>query len=224
VFGDNDGLSARVAVCLDADLLLMLTNVDGLYTASPALDPAATRVRVLSTVDDQAVAMAAGLSNGGTGGMASKLEAARLAVAEGTTVVIASGAEPGVIERILAGEDVGTLIPAAEQRGARWRHIAISARAQGGLVVNAGALKALGAHKASLLPIGVTAVEGTFEKGDVVEIRDGSGRVHGRGLVNYDSEACRKLAGHRSDDIDRLLGYRSYDALITRDNLVLGAL
>jgi glutamate 5-kinase len=156
--------------------------------------------------------------------MASKLEAARLAVAEGTTVVIASGAEPAVIERILAGDDVGTLIPAAEKRGARWRHIAISARAQGGLVVNAGALKALGAHKASLLPIGVTAVEGTFEKGDVVEIRDGSGRVLGRGLVNYDSEACRKLAGHRSDDIDRLLGYRSYDALITRDNLVLGAL
>jgi glutamate 5-kinase len=224
VFGDNDGLSARVAVCLDADLLLLLTNVDGLYTASPTLDPAATRVRVLAAIDDEALAMAAGLSNGGTGGMASKLEAARLAVAEGTTVVIASGSEPAVIERILAGEDLGTLIPAAEKRRARWRHIAISARAQGGLVVNAGALEALGEKKASLLPIGVTAVEGRFEKGDVVEIRDGSGRVHGRGLVNYDAEACRKLAGHRSDEIDRLLGYRSYDALITRDNLVLGAL
>jgi glutamate 5-kinase len=224
VFGDNDGLSARVAVCLDADLLVMLTNVDGLYTASPAVDPAATRIRELRAVDDEALARAAGLSSGGTGGMTSKLEAARLAVAEGTTVVIASGIEPGALERVLSGADAGTLIPATEKRRARWRHIAISARAQGALVVNAGAWKALGERKASLLPIGVTAVEGQFEKGDVVEIRDGSGRVLGRGLVNYDAEACRKLVGRRSDDIDVLLGYRSYDALITRDNLVLGAL
>jgi glutamate 5-kinase len=223
VFGDNDGLSARVAVCVDADLLVMLTDVDGLYTASPAVDPTATRIRELAAVDDEALGRAAGLSAGGTGGMASKLEAARLAVAEGTSVVIASGVEPGALERILSGADVGTLIAAAEKRRARWRHIAISARAQGALVVNAGALQALAARKASLLPIGVTAVEGHFEKGDVVEIRDGSGRVHGRGLVNYDAEACRKLAGRRSDDIDVLLGYRSYDALITRDNLVLGA-
>jgi glutamate 5-kinase len=223
VFGDNDGLSARVAVCVDADLLVLLTNVDGLYTASPVLDPSATRIGELPAIDDEALSRTAGLSSGGTGGMASKLEAARIAVAEGTTVVIANGGEPGVLERVLAGADVGTLIPAAEKRRARWRHIAISARAQGALVVNAGALKALGERKASLLAIGVTGVEGRFEKGDVVEIRDGSGRVHGRGLVNYDSDACRKLAGHRSDEIDTLLGYRSYDALITRDNLVLGA-
>jgi glutamate 5-kinase len=224
VFGDNDGLSARVAVCVDADLLVLLTNVEGLYTASPAVDPTATRIRELTAIDDEALARAAGLSTGGTGGMASKLEAARLATAEGTSVVIAGGLEPGVLERLLAGEDLGTLIAAAGKRRARWRHIAISARAQGALVVNAGALAALGDRKASLLPIGVTAVEGAFEKGDVVEIRDGSGRVHGRGLVNYDADACRKVAGRRSDDIDGLLGYRGYDALITRDNLVLGAL
>ena len=90
-------------------------------------------------------------------------------------------------------------------------------------MVNDGALRALGAEKASLLPIGVVAVEGTFEKGDVVEIRDGSGRVHGRGLVNYGAEACRKLAGRHSDDIDSILGWRGYDALVTRDNLVMGA-
>lgn len=223
-FGDNDGLSAQVAVCLDADLLLLLTNVDGVFTASPAVDPTATRIRELSVVDDEALARTAGFSSGGTGGMASKLEAARLAVAEGTSVVVANGATDGVIDRVLAGEDLGTLIPAAEKRRARWRHIAISARAQGALVVNSGALKALGERKASLLPIGVVAVDGSFEKGDVVEIRDGSGRVHGRGLVNYDADACRRLAGHRSDEIDVLLGYRSYDALITRDNLVMGAL
>jgi glutamate 5-kinase len=223
-FGDNDGLSARVAVAIDADLLVLLTNVDGVYSANPALDPAATRIPELDAIDDEALSRSAGLSDGGTGGMASKLEAARLAVAEGTSAVIASGSEPEVLTRILAGEDLGTLIAAAEKRRARWRHIAISARSQGALVVNAGALKALGERKASLLPIGVVGVEGTFDKGDVVEIRDGSGRVHGRGLVNYDAEACRKLAGHRSDDIDALLGFRSYDALITRDNLVMGAL
>jgi glutamate 5-kinase len=223
VFGDNDGLSAQVAVSLDADLLILLTNVDGVFTASPTVDPNATRIRELPAVDDEALARAAGFSNGGTGGMASKLEAARLAVAEGTTVVVANGATEKILDRILAGEDVGTLIPAASSRRARWRHIAISARAQGALVVNTGALKALDERKASLLPIGVVAVEGTFEQGDVVEIRDGSGRVHGRGLVNYDAAACRRLAGHRSDEIDALLGYRSYDALITRDNLVMGA-
>jgi glutamate 5-kinase len=222
VFGDNDGLSAQVAVSLDADLLILLTNVDGVFTASPAIDPTATRIRELPAVDDEALARAAGFSSGGTGGMASKLEAARLAVAEGTTVVVANGGTEKIIDRILDGEDVGTLIPAAERRRARWRHIAISARAQGALVVNTGALKALGERKASLLPIGVVGVEGTFEQGDVVEIRDGSGRVHGRGLVNYDADACRRLAGHRSDEIDVLLGHRSYDALITRDNLVLG--
>jgi glutamate 5-kinase len=223
-FGDNDGLSARVAVVLDADALILLTNVDGVYTANPSLDPTATRLPELPLVDDEAIGRAAGTSPGGTGGMLSKLEAARLATAEGTTVVIANGGEPGVVERILAGEDVGTLVPAAARRRRRWRHIAISGRKRGAIIVNDGALKALAERKASLLPVGVLGVEGEFEQGDLVEIRDGSGRVHGRGLVNYDADACRRLAGRRSDDIDAILGYRTYDALITRDNLVMGGL
>jgi glutamate 5-kinase len=222
-FGDNDGLSARVAVSLDADLLVLLTNVGGLYTANPKHDPSATRVPELAGVDDAALALAAGSSSGGTGGMASKLGAARLAAAEGTAVLIAGGAEPRVLERALAGEDIGTLITTAERRPARIRHIAVGARHRGALVVNEGALAALVARKASLLPIGVLGVEGSFDKGDVVEIRDGSGRVHGRGLVNYSAEACRKLAGRQSDEIDAVLGWRGYDALITRDNLVMGA-
>ncbi len=222
VFGDNDGLSARVAVCLDADVLVMLTNVNGLYTLNPAVDPNATRVAELSVVDDESLARAGGGSSGGTGGMTSKLEAARLATTEGTTVVIANGAEVNVVERILAGEDIGTLIPSAGQRPARMRHIAVSGRHQGALIVNDGALRALTEQKASLLPIGVVGVDGNFDQGDVVEIRDGSGRVHGRGLANYDADACRKLAGRHSDDIDAILGSRGYDALITRDNLVMG--
>jgi glutamate 5-kinase len=223
VFGDNDGLSARVSVVVDADALILLTNVDGLFTANPAQDPTATRIRELPLVDEAALGRAEGGSAGGLGGMASKLEAARLASAEGATVVIANGGEPDVIERILAGEDLGTVIPAAERRGQRWRRIAIAGRQRGALIVNDGALKALGERKASLLPVGVVRVEGDFEQGEVVEIRDGSGRVHGRGLVNYDADACRRLAGKHSDDIDALLGYRTYDALVTRDNLVMGA-
>ncbi|HEX3695685.1 MAG TPA: glutamate 5-kinase [Polyangia bacterium] len=222
-FGDNDGLSARVAVSLDADLLVLLTNVAGLYTANPKHDPTATRIAELDAVDDATLARADGGSSGGTGGMASKLAAARLATGEGTTVLIAGGAEPRVLERALEGEDIGTLIAVGERRPARIRHIAVSARHRGALVVNDGALRALGGEKASLLPIGVVSVEGAFDKGDVVEIRDGSGRVHGRGLVNYGAEACRKLAGHHSDEIDSILGWCGYDAVITRDNLVMGA-
>jgi len=222
-FGDNDGLSARVAVSLDADLLVLLTNVGGLYTANPRTDASATRIAELAGVDDVARARADGSSAGGTGGMASKLEAAQLASAEGTAVLIAGGAETRVVERAIAGEDVGTLITDGSRRPARIRHIAVGARQRGALVVNDGALRALMGEKASLLPIGVVGVEGTFDKGDVVEIRDGSGRVHGRGLVNYPADACRKLAGRHSEDIDAVLGWRGYDALITRDNLVMGA-
>jgi glutamate 5-kinase len=222
-FGDNDGLSARVAVALDADVLVMLTNVGGLFTANPRHDPSATRIAEVPGVDDATLARASGSSDGGLGGMASKLAAARLASSEGTAVVIAGGGEPRVIERALDGEDVGTLVTVSSRRPARVRRIAVAARQRGALVVNEGALRALAGEKASLLPIGVVAVEGSFEQGDVVEIRDGSGRVHGRGLVNYAADACRKLAGRHSDDIDAILGWRGYDAVITRDNLVMGA-
>lgn len=223
VFGDNDGLSALVATALDADLLIMLTDVAGLYDKNPKTHTDAVRIAELTDVDEQALASAAGVSAGGTGGMASKLEAARVATNEGTTAIIASGSEPRVVERLLAGEDLGTLIRPREQRAARWRHIAVSGRRRGAVVINDGAVRALIASKASLLPIGVQAVEGDFAKGDVVEIRDGSGRVRGRGVVNYDAEACRALMGRHSDDIGKVLGYRSYDAIITRDNLVMGA-
>jgi glutamate 5-kinase len=224
VFGDNDGLSALVAVALDADLLVLLTNVDGFFTASPSVDPAAQRVSELADIDEATMARAMGSSAGGLGGMASKLEAARLCIAEGTAAVIANGKVPGILDRVLAGEDVGTFVRTPERRGRRLRHIAVFGRKQGALVVNEGALRALLERKASLLPVGVVGVEGDFSKGDVVEIRDGSGRVHGRGLCNYDAEACRKLVGRHSDEIDLLLGYRGYDALVTRDNLVMGSL
>lgn len=220
-FGDNDGLSARVAVSIDADVLLMLTNVDGLHTANPHTNEEATRIRELVGIGDDVLGAADGESTGGTGGMVSKLEAARLATESGVTVVIASGAEAHAVRRCLDGEDLGTLILPPGRRSARRRSIAVAPRA-GALVVNDGAIEALVRRKASLLPIGVLEVEGDFAKGDVVEIRDGSGRVHGRGLVNYDAGACRAVAGRHSADIYEVLGWQGYDALITRDNLTLG--
>jgi glutamate 5-kinase len=220
-FGDNDGLSARVAIALDADLLVLLTNVDGLCTADPATDPRAERIRWLD-VDDARSPQTVGTARGGTGGMTSKLAAAREAAGAGVVTLIASGDEPNVVGRALGGEDIGTVVAPRARRPSRRRHIAVRAPQQGALIVNDGAIAALTGNKASLLPIGVLGVEGSFARGDVVEVRDGSGRVHGRGLVNYDADSCRILAGHHSSEIDRLLGFRGYDALITRDNLVLG--
>ncbi|MCX4242112.1 glutamate 5-kinase [Paraliomyxa miuraensis] len=221
-FGDNDGLSARVAVAVDADLLVLMTNVDGLYTANPSHDDGATRIPELTGVASELRALTQGRSSGGTGGMSSKLEAARLATEAGLPVLILDGTQPGALTRALRGEDLGTILWSPAPRPARRRHIAIGRAHQGALVVNAGALAALSERKASLLPIGVLRIEGEFLRGDVVEIRDGSGRVHGRGVVNYDADACRALAGRHSSEIDRVLGFRGYDALVTRDNLVLG--
>ncbi|MFO7562186.1 MAG: glutamate 5-kinase [Enhygromyxa sp.] len=220
VFGDNDGLSARVAAAIDADLLLLLTDVDGLYTANPRTDPGARRIPVLEEVDEAALARAVGGSAGGTGGMRSKLEAARLACEAGVDVLIVDGHADRLIERALAGEDIGTLVPSPERRRGRRRRVAF-ARSEGALILNEGAIAALTERKASLLPIGVIGVEGSFGVGSVVELRDQSGLVRGRGLVNYDSEACRKLAGRHSNEIDALLGFRGYDALLTRDNLIV---
>ncbi len=223
-FGDNDGLSARVAVALDADLLILLTDVDGLYTANPRDDPDARRIAELGDIDDATLARARGNSTGGTGGMLSKLEAARFASRSGVTVLITRGDHPEVIARALAGADLGTLVTPQLRKSQHRRQIAAWAPTRGALVVNDGAISALRQRKASLLPIGVIAVDGNFARGDVVELRDGSGRVHGRGLVNYAAEDCVRLVGRHSDDIAAVLGWRGYDAVITRDNLVLSDL
>jgi glutamate 5-kinase len=223
VFGDNDGLSAKIAAGLDAELLILLSDVDGVYTANPKLDPEATRLGELEASDFAKLDLE-GDSLGGTGGMRSKLQAASVANAAGVDVLIANGTDPDTLARVFRGEDVGTVILAPERPSRRKRRIALGGTSPGALILNAGAVQALTERKASLLPVGVTAVEGHFSRGDVLELRDGSGRVLGRGLVNYDAPACRKVAGKRSEEILDTLGYRGYDALITRDNLVLSEL
>jgi glutamate 5-kinase len=227
VFGDNDGLSARLALAIDADLLVLLTDVDGLYTANPSVDPEARRIADLDAVDEATLAMATGSSSAGTGGMESKLRAAAYAGERGLPVLIARG-DGSNLERALAGDDEGTLIGGglggaggASRRSAHRRAIAVDGVARGGLVLNEGAIAALIERKASLLPIGVVSVDGDFRSGDLVELRDASGRVHGRGLVNYGALECRAIAGRHSSEIDAVLGWRGYDEVITRDNLVM---
>jgi glutamate 5-kinase len=220
-FGDNDGLSALLAVAVDADALVLLTDVDGLHTANPAQDPTAQRIDALEGIDADTRARARGTSSTGTGGMASKLDAAGTATEAGIPTLILSGKVERAVSQALGGAPLGTVVWPRDRKSARRRHIAVGAPHRGALVANPGALEALRVHKASLLPVGVVDVHGDFARGDVVELRDDSGRVHGRGLVNYDAAACRAIAGHHSADIAGILGYRGYDAVITRDNLAL---
>ncbi len=220
-FGDNDRLSARVAVMLSAGTLVLLSDVDGLYSADPRRHPEAQHIARVEAFTPELRAMAGDtLSETGTGGMRSKLEAAEIAVNAGTTVVLARGIDMHPLERILAGARC-TLFPArTTPRRARKRWIAAHLEVRGALVVDPGAVAAL-RRGSSLLPAGVRRIEGNFEKGDAVAIRDPEGRVFAKGLVAYDAEDARRIAGRRTEDIEAVLGWRGRDELVHRDDLVL---
>jgi glutamate 5-kinase len=222
--GDNDNLSALVASLIDAELLVLLTDVDGLYTADPAVNPAARKLDVVEAVTT-AVEGLVWDRTGRTsvGGMATKLEAAQKAAASGIPMVIASGRERGVLTRLLAGEPVGTYFaPRADHLTARKRWIAFAVPPQGRLTVDAGAVRALTQQGRSLLPSGVVEVEGDFAAGEVVAVVSGTeGREVGRGLVNFDAGELRKIRGAKTSEIEARLGYRSADEVIHRDNLVV---
>jgi glutamate 5-kinase len=221
--GDNDNLSALVASLVEADLLVLLTDVDGLYTADPATDPRATRIDTVDAVTDDIIAMAAKRQDGvSVGGMATKLQAAQKAATSGVPMVIANGREPSVLTRILRGESVGTyFVPKADRLGARKRWIAFAVAPQGRLAVDAGAARALTRQGRSLLPSGVVSVEGEFGAGDVVAILDADGREFARGLANFDAGELRRIRGAKTQEIEARLGYKSVDEVIHRDNLVI---
>ena len=221
--GDNDNLSALVASLVEADLLVLLTDVDGLYTADPARDPAATKLDTVETISEDIVRMAWAHADGvSVGGMATKLQAAQKAAASGVPMVIASGRQPGILARIVAGEPVGTyFVPKADRLGARKRWIAFAVAPQGRLVVDAGAARALTGHGRSLLPSGVTDVTGEFGAGEVVAVVDADGREIARGLVNFDTAELRRIRGAKTQEIEARLGYKSFDEVIHRDNLVI---
>jgi len=220
--GDNDNLSALVASLIDADLLVLLTDVEGLYTGDPATDPAARVIDTVEAVTDDVTRLVYdGTGAGAVGGMATKLQAAQKAAAAGVAMVIASGRKQGVLGRVLKGDAVGTYFaPKADPLGARKRWIAFAVTPQGRLTVDAGALQALTHHGKSLLPSGVVDVEGDFAAGEVVALV-GDGREFARGLVNFDAGELRRIRGAKTREIATRLGYKSFDEVIHRDNLVI---
>ncbi len=221
-FGDNDTLGALVGLLIDADMLVMLTDVDGLHEHNPAENADAPRLSVVEAITTEIAAMAGDAgSHFGTGGMASKLAAARVATRGGVTTAIVNGHEDGVLGRLLAGEDVGTIFLCGADRQSRRQHwIAEVLRPAGRITVDAGAEVAIRTQGGSLLPVGVTGVHGMFDKGDCVEIIGPSGPL-ARGLCNYNAEEMRRLIGIPSHRIEEVLGYSDFSSVIHRDNLVL---
>ena len=221
-FSDNDKLSALVASELDADLLVILSDVNGLYDKNPKENPDAKIISEVDEVTDEICAMGTGASDGGRGGMASKLDAARMVTRFGGKVLIANGKEPFIIRKIFKGEDFGTMfLPQTEGLSDKKRCIGYATNIIGKIKVNAGAKRALVEEEKSLLPIGVLDVINEFKKGDVISILDEDDCEFARGIVNYDSSACRKVSGAHSNDILKILGFKNYDAIITRDNITI---
>jgi glutamate 5-kinase len=222
-FGDNDHLAAMVANLLQAPLLVLLTNVDGLYTADPAADPAAKLVATVPHIDKTVSEMAAPTRSAlGTGGMRSKLRAARLATSAGGAVIMANGSVDGVLDAVLAGEPVGTLfLPHRTGLSARRRWLGLTARPRGAFRLDDGARKAVEAGGRSLLPVGVLAVTGTFGKGDVVSLCDSSGIEFARGLTNYSCADAERIRGLATDQILRAVGKVPYVEMVHRDNLAV---
>ncbi len=225
-FGDNDRLAALVTNLIRAPLLVLLSDVDGLYDGNPS-DPSS---RVMSIVTDLDAAQSQFVHDGETssgvqlslGGMASKLQAVRIATSAGENVVIANGRRENVLQEILSGADVGTLILAEGRTVAsRKRWIGWSAEPSGLLTLDAGACKAIQTGGSSLLAVGVTSVGGDFCKGDVVALGDADGNEIARGLINYSAAEMHTIAGHSTGRIAGLLGHLPYDEVVHRDNLVL---
>ena len=222
-FGDNDRLSALVANLVDADLLVLLTDTKGLFTADPHRDSSAQLVSRVERIDDVLDLAEAPRSVSSRGGMPSKLEAARLATSSGVPVVITGGGEPDAVCRLARGESVGTLFPApvsAMESRKRWM---LSGLAEGGgrLVVDAGAVEALCRQHGSLLPVGVREVHGQFRRGDVVSVVGPDGRRVACGITNYDDEEVRAIQGARSREIERKLGHHFGDEVVHRNNMAV---
>ena len=222
-FGDNDRLAARVAQMASADTLVLLSDIDGLYTADPRSNPAARRLDVIDEITPEIEAMAGvSASAFGSGGMVTKLVAARIALAAGCRMVIALGETENPLKALDAGAPCTWFIPSATPRTARKSWIAGSLKPVGVLRVDAGALKALASGK-SLLPAGVTAVEGDFERGDPVVVRGPGGEEVARGLCAYSSSDAERIAGHKTNEIEQILGFRGRDEMIHRDDMALGS-
>ena len=221
-FGDNDRLGARVAEMISADTLVLLSDIDGLYTGDPRSDASAKFIPEIREITPEIEAMAGvAASELSNGGMVTKLMAGRIAMSAGCSMAIADGRKVGALGALIDGTArCSWFLPEASPLSARKKWIRGSLKTSGSLVVDAGAVKALSSGK-SLLPAGVTSVAGEFRRGDVVDVRDPNGRVLARGLVAYAAEDARRIAGRKSAEIEKLLGFRGRDEMVHRDDLVV---
>jgi glutamate 5-kinase len=222
-FGDNDHLAALVTNLLQAPLLILLSVVDGLYSADPHLEASATLLETVPNIDTSILNRAGTTrSTLGSGGMVSKLRAARLATAAGESVIMANGTRPGVLESILAAETVGTLfLPHGTTMPAWKRWLGFTVRPRGKLLTDAGARRAVQDKGRSLLPIGIIGVTGLFGKGDVVSLCDANGIEFARGLTNYSADDALRICGLRTEQVAEVLGELPYEEVVHRDNLVV---
>ena len=221
-FGDNDRLGARVAEMISADTLVLMSDIDGLYTGDPRSNRTAVHIPEIREITPEIEAMAgAAASELSNGGMVTKLMAGRIAMGAGCRMAIADGRPVGALGALIDGKaKCSWFLPEGSPLSARKKWIAGSLKSAGTLVVDDGAVKALAQGK-SLLPAGVTGIDGEFKRGDVVEVKDKGGRVLARGLVAYAAEDARRIAGHKSREIEKLLGFRGRDEMVHRDDLVV---
>ncbi len=222
-FGDNDNLSAMVANLVDADLLVLLTDIGGLYTADPRLHPEAQLIRRVDKIDSEIERLARNTVNRqGTGGMVTKIEAAKLATSSGVNVIIANGREPDILLRIDRGEELATWFPAqVNKMESRKRWMLSGLASKGKITVDEGAAVALTRQNKSLLPAGIVEVEGKFQRGDIVDVFDKQGKHLACGISNYGSNDILAIKGAHSDKIPALLGYEYGDEVIHRNNMVV---
>jgi len=222
-FGDNDNLSAMVANLIDADILVLLTDITGLYTSDPHNDPEARLIRRVDKIDDSIERLASRTTNGrGTGGMVTKIEAVKLATSSGVNVIIADGREENILERIDNNEDVGTLFPTGvDKMESRKRWMLSGLASKGKVTIDDGAAIAVGRNNGSLLPSGVIKIDGDFQRGDIVDIIDQTGGHIAWGVTNYSSPELTIIMGVRSDRILSLLGHEHGDEIIHRSNMVV---
>lgn len=223
-FGDNDTLGAMVTNLIDADVFICLTDVDGLYTGNPCNDASARRVHTVAEVDEKVEDMAGNIcdSNLGTGGMRSKIIAAKMVSVRGGCSFIGPGREPGVVQKLFGGELVGTFfLPQPAKMASRKHWIAYTLRPKGYLVLDSGACRALSRQGKSLLPSGILEVRGDFGLGDPVHCLDKDGTAIAAGLVSYNSAEISKIYGHHTSEIETIIGYKDSDEVIHRDNLVM---
>ncbi|MFM8412645.1 MAG: glutamate 5-kinase, partial [Alphaproteobacteria bacterium] len=222
-FGDNDALSALVANLVAADLLVVLSDVAGLYDANPKVEPGARRIPVVPRVDDDLLALASGGGTLGTGGMRSKLAAAHKAAEAGIATVVADGRSPGTLARVLdPSADEGTLFLPLDDALARRKHwIAHTLKPAGTLGCDEGARDAVARRGRSLLPSGITAVSGRFEAGDCVSLVGPDGEEFARGLAVYGAAEVARIAGRQSGEVESILGFQMGDAVVHRNDLVV---